>query len=83
NLEGYRSEKRTVTSDLNREVDVNLLKDRTRHATKSAVVAKPGEAKPEETKPPETKPEKPVAKPAETKPDKPADPDKELIPAQL
>ncbi len=72
NLDGYRSEKRTITSDLNRELDVNLLKDRSKHKT---TVAKPAESKPSETKP--------DAKPSEPKPDKPADPDKELIPAQL
>jgi hypothetical protein len=78
NLDGYRSEKRTITADLNRELDVNLLKA----AGKRAATTKPAAAagKPTETKPVETK--KPVeAKPA--KEEKPADPDKELIPAQL
>jgi len=82
-LEGYRAEKRTITSDVNREVDVNLLKA-PRHAK---AVAKPADAKPAEVKPADAKPAdaKPVAKPVEAKPksDKPGDPDKELIPAQL
>ena len=75
-LDGYRAEKRTITSDVNRELDVNLLKAPKSHSTK-----------PVATKPTETKPaEKPATKPAEaTKPaSKPAtDPDKDLIPAQL
>jgi hypothetical protein len=75
-LDGYRAEKRTITADVNRELDVNLLKaPSSRHAGKS--VAKPSEAKPGEAKPAQ-------AKPAQAKPaDKPADPDKDLIPAQL
>jgi hypothetical protein len=78
-LDGYRSEKRTLTADVNREVDVNLLKERSKHAgSKAAAVAKPGEAKPSEAKPAEAKPAE--AKPAEKKP---SDPDKDLIPAQL
>ena len=77
-LDGYRAEKRTLTADVNRELDVNLLKDRGKHAAKPATVAKPGEPKPGEPKPAVT------TKPAETKPaEKPADPDKDLIPAQL
>ncbi|HXU69871.1 MAG TPA: serine/threonine-protein kinase [Polyangia bacterium] len=77
-LEGYRSEKRTLTADVNREVDVNLLKERSKHAgNKAPAVAKPGEAKPAEAKPAEAKP---AEKPAEKKP---SDPDKDLIPAQL
>jgi len=78
-LEGYRAEKRTLTSDVNREVDVNLLKAppaKREHAPK-AVATKPAETKAPSTKPAESKP-------AETKKnDKPADPDKDLIPAQL
>jgi serine/threonine-protein kinase len=78
-LEGYRAEKRTLTSDVNREVDVNLLKAapaKHEHAPK-AVATKPAETKAPSTKPAESKP-------AETKKnDKPADPDKDLIPAQL
>jgi len=75
-LDGYRAEKRTITSDVNRELDVNLLKAPKAHSTKP-VASKPTEAKPAE---------KPATKPAEaTKPaTKPAaDPDKDLIPAQL
>ncbi len=94
NLEGYRSEKRTITSDLNRELDVNLLKEPTRHGARTATASRPAEAKPPGAKPLEVKPAAPapvVTKPAEVTPavakpakeDKPADPDKELIPAQL
>jgi serine/threonine-protein kinase len=81
-LDGYRAEKRTLTSDVNREVDVNLLKAATPPPTKHA--GKAVAAKPSETKSPSTKPAE--SKPAETKPaknEKPADPDKDLIPAQL
>jgi tRNA A-37 threonylcarbamoyl transferase component Bud32 len=75
NLDGYRSEKRTITTDLNRELDVNLLKAAGKHAAAAKpVVTKPAAA----TKPAESKPAE--AKPTEAKP---ADPDKELIPAQL
>ncbi|HEX6837623.1 MAG TPA: PEGA domain-containing protein, partial [Polyangia bacterium] len=85
-LEGYRAERRTIASDVNRELDVNLLKA-PKHASRSAAAAKPTDAKPADGKPVEAKPaEKPAqAKPAETrpKPDKPGDPDKDLIPAQL
>ena len=73
-LDGYRAEKRTILSDVNRELDVNLLKaPSSRHGTKPTI-AKPADGKSD-------------AKPAETKPavkeSKPADPDKDLIPAQL
>ena len=72
-LDGYRAEKRTITADVNREVDVNLLKAPSsgKRAAK-AVTSKPAEAKPAEAKPAQAKPA-----------DKPADPDKDLIPAQL
>src|SRR5207302_10178753 len=71
NLDGYRSEKRTITADVNRELDVNLLKA----ASKRTAAARPATAKPAEAKPAEAKPVK--------KEEKPVDPDKELIPAQL
>jgi len=81
-LDGYRAEKRTITADVNRELDVNLLKAASSSRRASKSVAKPGDAKPAEAKPAESKP--PQAKPAQAKPaDKPADPDKDLIPAQL
>jgi eukaryotic-like serine/threonine-protein kinase len=73
NLDGYRSEKRTLTADVNRELDVNLLKAAGKRAV--AKPAKPVEAKPVEAKPAEAKPVK--------KEEKPVDSDKELIPAQL
>ena len=74
-------EKRTITADVNRELDVNLLKAPSKRATKS--VAKPGEAKPAEAKPTEAKPAEAKPAPAKPKDDKPGDPDKDLIPAQL
>jgi eukaryotic-like serine/threonine-protein kinase len=70
-LDGYRTEKRTITADNNREIDVNLLKAPTRKSgAKPASVARPAE---------------PAKEPAATKPkdDKAVDPDKDLIPAQL
>ncbi|MCU1282774.1 MAG: hypothetical protein JWM53_6320, partial [bacterium] len=86
NLDGYRSEKRTIVSDLNREIDVNLLKAAGRRGAlpKPAAAARPGDARPSDTRSSDSKPVE--AKPAATKPpkdDKPTDPDKELIPAQL
>ena len=51
-LDGYRSEKRTITSDVNRELDVNLLKERAKRA-------KPAEARPAEARPKEQKPSDP------------------------
>ena len=81
-LDGYRPEKRTLASDVDRELDVNLLKATGggKHGGgKTTTVARP--TTPGETKPGEAKPA--VTKPAEAKPEKPADPDKDLIPAQL
>ncbi|MCA1664756.1 MAG: hypothetical protein LC659_10880, partial [Myxococcales bacterium] len=71
-LDGYRAEKRTISADVNRELDVNLLKapSASRRAAKSL-------SQPRGSKLPDAKPAQP--KPA----DKPADPDKDLIPAQL
>ena len=69
-LEGYRSEKRTLPSDLNREIDVNLLKA-SRHATAKPASAtpKPSETTASDAKPREAKPaEKQAARPGETKP---------------
>ena len=82
-LDGYRPEKRTLASDVNRELDVNLLKASGggKHGSKTTTVAKPttpGETKPGESKPGESKPA--VTKPAEAKPEKPADPDKDFDP---
>ena len=77
-LDGYRPEKRTIVSDVNRELDVNLLKAPKAHAATKPVATKPAEA----TKPPATKPAE-ATKPPATKPDKATDPDKDLIPAQL
>jgi hypothetical protein len=71
-LDGYRAEKRTITADVNRELDVNLLKAPSSSKRAAKSVGKPSEAKPAEAKPAQAKPA-----------DKPADPDKELIPAQL
>ncbi|HEX8951105.1 MAG TPA: PEGA domain-containing protein, partial [Polyangia bacterium] len=84
-LDGYRAEKRRIASDINRELDVNLLKA---PAAKRGSRAPTAEAKPAAPKPAEARPAAPKpaeARPAEAKPkeEKPADPDKELIPAQL
>jgi eukaryotic-like serine/threonine-protein kinase len=64
NLDGYRSEKRMITTDLNREIDVNLLRAPAKRPIKPAAkMAKPAETKPSETKPVEAKPA--AAKPKE------------------
>jgi hypothetical protein len=81
-LEGYRSEKRTITSDLNREIDVNLLKapvKRVSRPSAAATATKPAAAKPAEAKPAETPP---ATKPAETKP-KEQNSDRLLMPTQI
>ena len=81
-LEGYRSEKRTITSDLNREIDVNLLKAPVKRVSKpsaAATATKPAVAKPAEAKPAETPP---ATKPAETKP-KEQNSDRLLMPTQI
>ena len=95
-LDGYRSERRIITSELNRELDVNLVKAPARRApatTPLATVVKPaapkaGAARPvaASTAAPEPVEAKPVATPLaapKPKPDQPVDPDKELIPAQF
>jgi tRNA A-37 threonylcarbamoyl transferase component Bud32 len=62
NLDGYRSEKRTISADRDREIDVNLLKAPGKRTTRPAAakVAKPPETKPAEITP--------ATKPAEAKP---------------
>jgi tRNA A-37 threonylcarbamoyl transferase component Bud32 len=83
-LDGYRTEQRILTADVNREVDVNLLKlpPVTPATSKRDRGAKPIAAKPTEAKTPETKPPiKEESKPAQTK--KPADEDKALIQPEL
>jgi hypothetical protein len=76
NLDGYRSETRTITTDLNREIDVNLLKAPPRRPIKPAAakVSKPAETKPSEATP--------ATKPAEAKP-KEENHDRLLMPTQL
>ena len=84
-LDGYRPEKRILSSDVNRELDVNLLKAPGKRATRSSsgksspsvaspsTPAKPADAKPADAKPTDTKAA--VTKPADGKPAdaKPAD----------
>ena len=87
NLDGYRTEKRTISSDVNREIDVNLLKAPVKRVSKpsaAATATKPALTKPAEAKPAEAPP---ATKPAETKPaeTKPKEPNSDwlLMPTQL
>ncbi|MDB4971013.1 MAG: serine/threonine protein kinase [Myxococcales bacterium] len=87
-FDGYRPEMRTLASDANREIGVNLVRLPSSTKRPGKATAVKGEPKPEPTKAEPTraeptKPEPTKPEPAKAEPAKPVDEDKKLVAPEL